>query len=415
MATKLSASALLQEMEDAKRAVAAAREQCELARSVVEDARADYAQANEARQAYGHDVDALSSQLDATLAKVLHAPEFVIEFQANIGCYQCYVHIALEGATPTLVTNASKHGIQLRVQDTTIFKATLAYAVDPKYSSVRVQKDHVHLRLPLTSAAKEDRKTAMTAGMAARTLSRAELDVRNYTELQCRCCGQVISNVDRPFNKVLPLPSSNWMEMVDFWGAAEGAFEHIPKDGIHAALDRVYVGQSDLLVHPENVHAEMERHMASVRCMRCHTVLGSQDDPSIGITLQKYLLQANDIFDAYSSDSVIVTKLLEVIESEGFFRFDLVPSDADAPNVPLALQVLSWDATIQTSDRSAAQNVVKVLFTTTPVADDRLPTKELAFPSDLLETVTTRLATSAELLPASLTGLNNLTLGFLFG
>ncbi|KDO34572.1 hypothetical protein SPRG_00635 [Saprolegnia parasitica CBS 223.65] len=413
MATKLSASELLQEMEDAKRAVTAAREQCELARSVVEEARADYAQANEARQACGHDVDALSSQLDATLAKVLHAPEFVIEFQANIGCYQCYVHIALEDATPTLVTNATKREIQLRVQDTTIFKATLAYAVDPKYSSVRVQKDHVHLRLPLTSAAKEDRKTAMTAGMAARTLSRAELDVRNYTELQCRCCGQVISNVNRPFNKVLPLPSSNWMEMVDFWGAAEGAFEHIPKDGIHAALDRVYVGQSDLLVHPDNIHAEMELHMASVRCLRCHTILGSQDE--IGINLQKYLLQAKDVLDAYSSDSVIVTKLLEVIESEGLFRFDLVPSDADSPNQHLVLQVLSWDATIQTSGASAAQNVVKVLFTTTPTADDRLPTKELAFPSDLLETVTARLATSAELLPASLTGLNNLTLGFLFG
>ncbi|OQR91082.1 hypothetical protein ACHHYP_04977 [Achlya hypogyna] len=410
MAQQLSAAEVLREIEDAKREVAEARKQYELAQCAVNKARAEFSEADEVRQRCGNDVDTLSSRLDATLSKVLHAPEYVIEFQANIGCYQCYIHLDLTtGATPVLVTSPTTRQVQLRVDNTVVFKAKLAYAVDAKYSSIRIQKDHVHLRLPLTAAAKEDRKAAMTAGMAARTLSRAEIDVKNYAELQCRCCCHAISDPARPFDKVLPLPSSNWMEMVDFWGAAEGAFEHIPKDGIHAAPNRVYVGPADVLVHASNLRAGVAQ--ATVLCPGCNSVVGSQEHPSIGVVLQKHLVQTKEtnIFADYTVDNVVVSKLLEVIESEGLFRFELVADGGRR----ILLQVLSWDATLQSSAWGQPQNVVKVHFSDVPV--DGPPSLELAFPPQVLEEVLERLKTSAELLPASLTGLSNLTLGFLFG
>ncbi|OQR81704.1 hypothetical protein THRCLA_11488, partial [Thraustotheca clavata] len=404
-------AAAVNELEQAKADVAAALQQYESAHNVLKKVRDEYTTAEEERMQRSAEVDKLSQKLDATLSSVLNAPEYVIEFQANIGCYQCYVHIDIANETPVLVTIGKQ--VQLRVKNQTIFKVKFLHEIDAKYSTIRVQKDHIHLRLPLTGAAKEQRQTAMTAGMAARILSKEELEIGSYHTICCKCCEQVLSNDDCHWEKVLPLPSANWMEMVDFWGAAEGAFEYIPKDGIDAAVNRIYVGQSTLLVHKMNLRFDLDLTKTEVRCPKCTTVVGGQEATIQGITLEKYLIKVGDIFADYTVDSVIVTKLLEVIESDGLFRFNLVASDE--PPIQIYLQVLSWDATIQSSATTKPQNVVKVLFTKEAQTMDSIPLKELVFPSDILQDVHTRLTESSQLLPASLTGLNNLTIGFLFG
>ncbi len=185
----------------------------------------------------------------------------------------------------------------------------------------------------------------------------------------------MLSNPTKVWEKALPLPSSNWLEMMDYWGAAEGAFEHIPRDGIHASPGRIYVGSSDLLLHPSNLVASTiddPSHTAAttghpyhhdVVCPSCSATLGfgKRENSYHDVHLYKHSIQTAeiDLFSSYSCDSVLSAQILEAVESEGIFRFEVF-DDTDA--MMATLQVLSWDATLQTSEYVHPRNAIKVLY-----------------------------------------------------
>jgi hypothetical protein len=170
---------LLKEIEEAQREVAEARHQFSLAQENLTKARQDHAKAEANKQRHASDVDKLAVRLDNALAVAVHAPEYIVEFQANIGCYQCYIHIDVTkvDAKPVLAVNTKSHEVELRLEERCLFQVTLQHEIEGKDSHIRIQKDHIHIRLPLTDAAKENRKAAMTAGMAARIVPTAETTV----------------------------------------------------------------------------------------------------------------------------------------------------------------------------------------------------------------------------------------------
>ncbi|KAF0697772.1 Aste57867_11565 [Aphanomyces stellatus] len=424
MSSQLSAAAaLLKEVQDAQREVEDARRQYAQAQEALNRAREEHAEAENSKKKSADDVDALAVKLDSALAAVVLRPEYIVEFQANIGCYQCYVHIDLNQskATPSLRMDPSTGDVQLRTSpEHILMQLALENAVDLQASTLRVHKDHIHARIPLTTAAKNNRKATMTAGMAARSVPRGELDVGSYTELACRSCQASLLANNTTWEKALPLPSANWLEMVDFWGAAEGAFEHIPRDGIQAARGRVYVAPADLLLHASNVanvvaaakEGEGNAMFVQAACGKCAAPVGSMYKENV--RLWKHCIESRaGIFSGYMCDAVLVTQILEVIESDGFFRFDV--SDGRENGRHLVLQVLSWDATIQTSECPTPKHVVKVLFGGAKEPDPALPSRPLNCAPDLLEAIFVRLDASAGLLPASMTGLSQLKMGFLFG
>ncbi|KAG9409397.1 hypothetical protein AC1031_019652 [Aphanomyces cochlioides] len=415
------AAALLKEIQDAQREVDEARKQFALAQEAVEKARNDHAIAEKSKQQFAAEVDSLAAKLDKTLAQTVLSPEFIVELQANIGCYQCYVHVDLTDGTktPTLHFDAATKEIQMKTHSgQCLFEARLEHAVDIDSSTVRAQKEYIHARIPLTAAAKSNRQASMTAGIAARVVSPSELNVENYSGLQCRECQTLLTGDSNHWERALPLPSSNWLEMVDFWGAAEGAFEYIPRNGIHAAPGRIYVGSADILLHTSNMHMERltapKQHADGdacvLACSRCASTMGSRHGDDV--RLFKHCIETSSkAFAGYTCDAVLVAQILEVIESDGFFRFEV---EAEAGR-RLLLQVLSWDATIQTSEFPARQKVLKVMFGEPRESDPALPSRQLRCPAEWIETIYERLEHSSTLLPSAIGGASHLKMGFLFG
>ncbi|ETW03617.1 hypothetical protein H310_05020 [Aphanomyces invadans] len=422
-----AAAALLKEFEEAKREVEAARRHLLESQRAYEREKELYTSALQAKKAYADEVEVLAIKLDTTLADVTMQPEYAIEFQANIGCYQCYVHIDMTNSTtvPFVQLDPSSKKFQLLTSSQhKLLDVALDHAVDATSSIVRVQKDHVHIRIPLTAAAKESRKSSMTVGLTSRSIPHAELEVQNYSQLLCRSCNANLKKEGPLWVKALPLPSSNWMEMADFWGAAEGAFEHIPRDGIEAAAGRIYVASADLLLHASNINldsvqvAKTSSNDAQISCANCTTAIGTIQN-NMNVRLFKHCIDTRDgIFASYSCDAVLVSQMLEVIESDGIFRFDIVD---ESDRRRLFVQVLSWDATIQTSELSHPHKVLKVLFSV-PGADSstegngpELPSRELRASTALLDEVVHRLNKSASFLPSTIAGISKGSIGFLFG
>lgn len=288
-----------------------------------------------------------------------------------------------------------------------------------------------------------------------------ELEAASYGRIVCRSCDESLLSGADIVTKVLPLPSANWMDMFDFWGAGIGAFEHIPREGINAGASRVYVGESHLLLHEqdfasgaiENAVAEeneeqVETDWQPVCCAKCKTVLGSRlKDAVETIRLDKHLIGSRatprdedqqlpeDIFARYTIDSVVVAKLLELADADGIFRYRLhavaaTEAKAEAAVVPdVLLQLLSWETKIQSSQSQPGfQRVLKVLFSTqapsektgTPSSQAPLMLMplmrdhEVVFPRDVIEAVTDRLRKSNSLLPQSQQQFNSMNFGYLF-
>lgn len=289
-----------------------------------------------------------------------------------------------------------------------------------------------------------------------------ELEAANYGCIVCRSCDESLLRGTDIVTKVLPLPSANWMDMFDFWGAGIGAFEHIPREGIIAGASRVYVGESHLLLHEqdfapgaiENAVAEENEEQAEsdwqpVCCAKCKIMLGSRlKDAVETIRLDKHLIGSTatprdedqqlpeDIFARYTIDSVVVAKLLELADADGIFRYRLhavaptrseIKAEAAVPDV--LLQLLSWETKIQNSQSQPGfQRVLKVLFSTqAPSEKAENPSSqaplmlmplmrdhEVVFPRDVIEAVTDRLCKSNSLLPHSQQQFNNMNFGYLF-
>ncbi|RLN44578.1 hypothetical protein BBJ29_009492 [Phytophthora kernoviae] len=342
--------------------------------------------------------------------------------------------------------------------------------VDVSQCVVEDKGDHWYLRLPIRSSDKQP-----LGGFSSFTqVSSAELRPESYVSVCCRGCGAQLVGGDGcigNFEKVLPLPSANWMDMFDFWGAGIGAFEHIPRDDIHAQRRRVLVGESYVLLHVSDLvseaavtdsegeaavapgdNAKEEREWTPLVCAACSERIGlrSAEQPDT-VRLHKHLISAcghleiadkedgvtrkqeEDVFGKYTIDSILSAKLLEMADSDGIFRYVLTPGGTqDLPNddndsspppanaslAVLQLQLLSWETMIKQQQSSKFCRVLKVLYaprqTIKPVIPDILPSREVTLPPSMCLSIAQRLEVSSTLLPSSLRAFNRMHVGYLF-
>ncbi|TYZ62701.1 hypothetical protein PybrP1_012286 [[Pythium] brassicae (nom. inval.)] len=390
---------LLAAQEEHARALAAAGD----AQAQLQTAQSEFAAASAAEAQRERELDAALQSLDITsdslsdlaVATTANADAavatpavpsvvaFVMEFQRNIGCYQCFIQLRdarrLEArqlrvrvAFPTVtltVVREDGSGDELVCWTTEIERN-----VDEANCVASVQVDYVHVRLPV----KDGDKELAGDGFASFTqVDAAELRAANYARLVCRACDSVLVDAaGARIERVQPLPSANWVDMFDFWGAGIGAFEHLPRDDIFAQPARVYVGEVHVLLHDANVVAgALERSETAtsplsaasttnnetrasgtgddgedddakqlwepLRCATCAAALGMRHrENAATIRLDKHVIASrrgatedaaragDDVFARYTVDSVVCARLLEFADSDGVFRFTLRSPEA---------------------------------------------------------------------------------------
>ncbi|OWY95266.1 hypothetical protein PHMEG_00034774 [Phytophthora megakarya] len=373
--------------------------------------------------------ESTESELTDALIRSLHVQTLVprianslVEYHANIGCYQCYLFLDSHKQEKTVefdVANLSVRvefpRVELAYEGEDSEKAIVWWTdiernIDVSQCQVEDKEDHWYLRLPIRPSDKQP-----LGGFSSFTqVSPVELRPESYTSVSCRGCNAELLGEGSVIEKVLPLPSANWMDMFDFWGAGIGAFEHIPRDDIHAQQHRVLVGESYVLLHAadfvaattvtddadkaaaapgDNEKDDCEwTHLACAQCLE-RVGLCNVEQPDT--------VQEANIFAKYTIDSILSAKLLEMADSDGIFRFTLT----------------SWETMIKQQDTSKFHRVLKVLYgprQLMPSIPGLLPSHEVSLPPAMCSAITKRLQTSSTLLPSSLRKFNRMNVGYLF-
>uniref|UniRef100_M4BUQ2 HECT-type E3 ubiquitin transferase E3D n=1 Tax=Hyaloperonospora arabidopsidis (strain Emoy2) TaxID=559515 RepID=M4BUQ2_HYAAE len=417
------------------------------------------------------------------------APRIVdslVEYNANIGCYQCFLFLSDDrhrddGYKLTNVLKAEHLRVRVAFPhaelgyndpldhsvDTIIWETEIERNVDVTQCTVEQKDDHWYLRLPIRLSDKQP-----LGGFSSFTMvSPLELRVESYGSLSCRTCkAQLLDCEDSvKMDKVLPLPSANWMDMFDFWGAGIGAFEHIPRDHIYAQRHRVLVGESYILLHASDLvakattvadgegeatvapgdNAKEEREWIPLTCAKCSERVGLRNvEQPDTVRLHKHVLiarqlararaekdlveqdqEAEDVFGKYTIDSILSAKLLEMADSDGIFRFVLTPSNDKHDCVDLSsgnqggtsallqLQLLSWETMIKQHGSNKFRRVLKVLYggrQSTSTIQELLPVHTVLLPPTMCLTIADRLQASSKLLPSSLRTFNRMNVGYLY-
>ncbi|KAE9304987.1 hypothetical protein PF008_g21836 [Phytophthora fragariae] len=430
------------------------------------------------------DVNSTTSDVQSPAPRIVDS---LVEYHANIGCYQCYLfldsHRDDDKSEDTAQTfDVAQLGVRVQFprvelsyrpsssgEDVGVVWSTeIERNVDVSQCVVEQKEDHWYLRLPIRPSDKQP-----LGGFSSFTqVSPAELRPQSYGSVCCRGCSALLLGGEgsAAVEKVLPLPSANWMDMFDFWGAGIGAFEHIPRDDIHAQRRRVLVGESYVLVHGSDLvgeatvadhedeaavapgdNAKEEREWRPLACAVCLKRVGlcSVEQPDT-VRLHKHLviahevasdgLEEDNVFDQYTIDSILSAKLLEMADSDGKFRFVLTSSSdkhdhdlacgkeggihpppapatsTDTQPTELQLQLLSWETMIK-QDASKFRRVLKVLYgprQPMPSIPGLLPSHEVALPPAMCLAISQRLQTSSALLPSSLRAFNRMNVGYLF-
>lgn len=490
------AKALLEELraaqEEHERAVATAkqaRDTLDHARKEYEDARA-VEMASEDELAKAAEVLAVglqSLEVDGDAAELGSAEpsiaDSLVEYHANIGCYQCYLFLDSHEESGKLTTKFDVSKLAVRVEFPrveliykkqidgedadnvqVVWWTEIERNVDVLQCAVEDKEDHWYLRLPIKPSDKQP-----LGGFSSFTqVSPDELRPDSYGSVSCRRCNALLLGEEgSKIEKVLPLPSANWMDMFDFWGAGIGAFEYIPREGIHAQQHRVLVGESYVLVHASDFVREAtvvdelgvasgdnekeEREWIPLNCAACSDRVGlcSVEQPDT-VRLHKHLISARcrmkegsrtgqeheeeNVFAKYTIDSILSAKLLEMADSGGKFRFVLTPSKknleddfssdnrgdfptCDVSSTELQLQLLSWETMIKQQGKDKFRRVLKVLYgpkQPLPAIPGLLPSEEVSLPSTMCSAIAQRLELSSRLLPVSLRTFNGMNMGYLF-
>lgn len=457
-------------------------------RAKVAVARSEYKQAEQTVAGYELDMQRAAEQISVGLEQLQLASfvtQSLVEYHSNIGSYQCYLvtsdakyedikldslHVDVQFPLVRLLKDGESWWETQIERNVDQASCVISIKVSPLLSLLgseslsisvvycfAVQEDHINMRLPVQINGKEP-----LGGVSSFSqVDVKELEAANYSCIVCRSCDESLLRGTDIVTKVLPLPSANWMDMFDFWGAGIGAFEHIPREGINAGASRVYVGESHLLLHEQDfasgaienavtkrAEKKVDTDWQPICCAKCKIVLGSRLKVAIEtIRLDKHVIGASatpkdedqqlleDIFARYTIDSVVVAKLLELADADGIFRYRLhamgpAESDTKAEVVPdVLLQLLSWETKIQSSQSLPNfQRVLKVLFSTQAPSEKTEPASsqaplmlmplmrdhEVVFPCDVIEAVTDRLRKSNSLLPQSQQQFNNMSFGYLF-
>ncbi|CAH0516507.1 unnamed protein product [Peronospora belbahrii] len=424
-----------------------------------------------------------SVQIPPRLPKIVDS---LVEYHANIGCYHCYLFLDShkDGYIQHMnVFNVERVGVQVHFPYVelmyrnsnekeslkSLWCIEIERNVDVTHCIVEDKRDHWYLRLPIRPSDKQP-----LGGFSSFTqVSPVELRPQSYASVCCReCNAQLLGDEGHAvIEKVLPLPSANWMDMFDFWGAGIGAFEHIPREHIHAQLHRVLVGESYILLHASDLvakavvidcgdeaaialgeDAKEEHEWIPLTCVACSEHVGSRsvEHPDT-VRLQKHRISAHqmledgaedgpaekgqertNVFDNYTIDSILGAKLLEVADSDGIFRFILTSSGnkydhnqsherngstADVSSTELHLQLLSWETMIKQPDMNKFHRVLKVLYSpcqAMPAVPGLLPSHEVSLPPAMCLALAKRLQASSTQLPSSLRVFNRMNVGYLF-
>jgi hypothetical protein len=373
--------------------------------------------------------------------------KYLVEYHANIGCYNCYLFIEniSDFKEEDLKLDLQFPQLLLRKNDEIYWEIKVEKAIDLDASSIILKEDHVYLRLPFH---KNDQLPSNNIGMQSfNSIHAEEVKVENFNSIVCRFCDTELRNGDTQISKVLPLPSANWMDMLEFWGAGNGGFDHIPRGEIVAQCGRIYVGASYIMVHSKDLKengievSKIEKCQygdrldawVKVECKRCTSKLGCLHDNTSTYKLYKHAIsveskdkneesiQAVNIFGEYDVDNIFTSEILDCIEADGVFRYNLECDDKSPETlfVPLQLQVLSWETLIKTSDRPSFRRVIKTLFRSEEVNVNKednhakQQARQILFDEEICMEISAHLKTSTDLLPLSLRKFNNMNVGYL--
>ncbi|KAG6951635.1 hypothetical protein JG688_00013648 [Phytophthora aleatoria] len=459
------AKALLKELRAAQEEHECALAAANQVRNTLDHARAEYEEARAAEKASEDELAKAAESLARGLQNLevdgdtrglqAAAPPIVgsmVEYHANIGCYQCYLfldrhkqlgkeeetfdvaklHVHVEFPRVKLTYKSQSGGERCKGDVEVVWWTEIERNVDVSLCSLEDKEDHWYLRLPIRPSDKQP-----LGGFSSFTqVSSTELQPDSYASVCCRGCNaQLLGGTCTRIEKVLPLPSANWMDMFDFWGAGIGAFEHIPRDDIQAQKRRVLVGESYVLLHASDFVAEAtmvdredaavapgddakeEREWVPLTCAACSERVGlSNVEQPDTIRLHKHLINARrhlksateeeeNVFANYTIDSILSAKLLEMADADGKFRFVLTSSGDN------------WETMIKQQDATKFRRVLKVLYgprQPMPAIPGLLPSHEVSLPPAMYSAITQRLETSSTLLPSSMRAFNRMNVGYLF-
>ncbi|TMW69299.1 hypothetical protein Poli38472_001455 [Pythium oligandrum] len=451
-----------QAQEEHARALAAVKEMQEK----LEKAKTEYTEARATEMLSEREIERATEQMLAGLEElhVASVPprvsQWLVEYHANIGCYHCYLQVegeaydAVDGSTLAISVEFPRVEVKSTNDQSSWWTVEIEQNVDVDNLLIG-KSDHVYVRLPV----RESDKAPVDGFSSFSQTTSDELVVENYGRVTCRGCEVVLMEASptRHMEKVLPLPSANWMEMFDFWGSGLGSFEHIPREGIFAQERRVFVGESHVLLHANDLQdgaiadstkdktnastphdsEDAEPEWLDISCAKCRKVIGmrSRENPAT-LRLEKHLISSNshgtetssrDIFERYTIDSAICASMLHTAESDGVFRFALQPTDAASTLFHgVFVQLLGWDTMLQSTGRTGFQRVLKIVYR---VEDSKVQSSSATSQTDLPailrihglqlapelgSEIVARLQHSTTLLPPSQRVFNRMAVGYLY-
>lgn len=382
-------AALLQEYLRAKKDQEEALEALEKAKAGIALAQEEVDRAQNEKTQYGKSVDTAFDNLTTILntleiekKKPKAAPlHYVVEKLQNISCYYMYIFMSSEkwsASSPKLSILASAVQVEFPNDEQLSFRLELDETLYRQGSTFSIKDDHVYLRLSYQVPEVEQHelqnhkyKNPISSTLSDFTLIQPnETEIQHYQHgLQCRGCKAELLNPNQPLERVFPLPSSNWMDFFSYWGSNGESYDHLSAaqtNGIHAEKARCYLGETSILLHPENLSvaqlaideaAETEQGdlpKAKLRCSGCDRIVGHLDTPE-SYCLEKCEIENSQLFYKYSFDDVLCTDMVEYVHDEGRFGFEIQSLES---NVCILLQTLNWDGTLQqhSSDTTSTSN-----------------------------------------------------------
>lgn len=164
-------------------------------------------------------------------------------------------------------------------------------------------------------------------------------DLTNCKDIACKSCSHSIKK-NKAILSAKDLPSSYWVEMVDFWSCHKSEFagitEQVRLNGNSIMLPKqgmVHCGLGYLLFHPEDIHAE---------CPGCGMVCGIPFDGSIKVS--KHAIICNTVFDGLIGPVhpllILASMMHERMEAQGSYHFTIINEQAESEHV--CLRLLNW-------------------------------------------------------------------------
>lgn len=200
-------------------------------------------------------------------------------------------------------------------------------------------------------------------------------DLKDLAAIRCTSCRSILTN--HAFERILDLPSSHWMELIDCWSCHQSEFAGITNSltllpssqKLLPPANSLFVGLDQLLVCKDDVGNEnlVERGNL-VHCSKCShfvgTVLG---ECHIGLAKHALLLEApTDCFiPGPSPIRLLAHQLHELLQHHGSSKFILHSVDANERPQQMQLELLNWNL-VSLLENGTLERVLKASWRTLP-------------------------------------------------